>query len=141
MKSIVIVTFFQQLAALLITRQVIGNIKEALLPYILEKAKLLKIGYELTANMSPASIERQATLIRQCSQESTSSEGSKCEQFDIHQEIRHPGGDYPGGDTGVTEEDGSMSVHYSGPMLTQAEVEASMPKVNKYFCSSLQNYC
>lgn len=38
----------QQLAALLITRQVIGNVREALLPYIIEKFKMARSSYELS---------------------------------------------------------------------------------------------
>ena len=47
------------MAAIFITRQVIGNIKEAIIPYIIEKLKLYKIGYEMTAAMSPDTLERQ----------------------------------------------------------------------------------
>ncbi len=49
---------FQQLAALLITRQVVGNIKEALLPYVINKIKLYKMGYKMTASMSPDTLDR-----------------------------------------------------------------------------------
>nr|XP_006812289.1 PREDICTED: anoctamin-8-like [Saccoglossus kowalevskii] len=37
----------QQLAALLITRQVIGNVKESLLPYALERIKTIRMTYKL----------------------------------------------------------------------------------------------
>ena len=47
------------MAAIFITRQVIGNIKEAIIPYIIEKLKLYKIGYEMTAAMSQDTLERQ----------------------------------------------------------------------------------
>ena len=50
---------FQQLAALLITRQVIGNLREAVIPFILWKLKLIKVGYDITAHMSPSSIENE----------------------------------------------------------------------------------
>ncbi|XP_070542017.1 anoctamin-8-like isoform X2 [Ptychodera flava] len=39
----------QQLAALLITRQVIGNFKESLLPYLLERYKTIKMTYKLAS--------------------------------------------------------------------------------------------
>ncbi|XP_048733294.2 anoctamin-8-like isoform X2 [Ostrea edulis] len=42
-----------QLAAILITRQIIGNLKEAFLPYFQWKAKLYKIGYEMTKDLIP----------------------------------------------------------------------------------------
>ena len=41
----------QQLAAILITRQIIGNLKEAFLPYLQWKAKLYKVGYEMTKDL------------------------------------------------------------------------------------------
>lgn len=41
----------QQLAAILITRQIIGNLKEAFLPYFQWKAKLYKVGYEMTKDL------------------------------------------------------------------------------------------
>ncbi|XP_062571901.1 anoctamin-8-like isoform X2 [Saccostrea cucullata] len=40
-----------QLAAILITRQIIGNLKEAFLPYLQWKAKLYKVGYEMTKDL------------------------------------------------------------------------------------------
>ncbi len=51
-------SFFQQLAAIFITRQVIGNVKEAIIPFVIEKLKLYKIGYDMTAAMSPDTLER-----------------------------------------------------------------------------------
>ena len=48
---------------LLITRQVIGNLKEALLPYVLNKMKLFHVGYQMTEAMTPGSIEQQAKQI------------------------------------------------------------------------------
>lgn len=53
----------QQLATLLITRQVIGNIKEAVLPYVIEKAKLFKFGYKMTKDMSADSLDQKAKEI------------------------------------------------------------------------------
>jgi len=53
----------QQLAALLITRQVIGNIKEALIPYIIEKAKQFRIGYKMSAKLSPDTLDKAAAEI------------------------------------------------------------------------------
>ena len=54
---------FQQLATLLITRQVIGNLREAVIPFILWKLKLIKVGYDITAHMSPSSIENEIKII------------------------------------------------------------------------------
>lgn len=50
---------FQQLATQMITRQVLGNLREALLPYILWKMKLVKVGYDITGRMSPTTLERE----------------------------------------------------------------------------------
>ena len=41
----------------------IGNIKEAVVPYVIEKLKLFKIGYDMTEGMSPATLKRQARKI------------------------------------------------------------------------------
>jgi len=49
----------QQLATQMITRQVLGNLREALLPYILWKMKLVKVGYDITGRMSPTTLERE----------------------------------------------------------------------------------
>jgi len=60
------VSIFQQLAALLITRQVVGNVQEALVPYIYEKYKLSKLTYRLTRAISDRSLKKQVdTLIKQ----------------------------------------------------------------------------
>lgn len=60
-----------QLAAILITRQIIGNLKEAFLPYFQWKAKLYKVGYEMTKDLiTPDNPSQQFT-------DSPSSEFSK----------------------------------------------------------------
>ena len=38
---------FQTLATIFITKQIIGNLKEAILPYLLEKLKFFKMTYKL----------------------------------------------------------------------------------------------
>ncbi|XP_060575642.1 anoctamin-8-like isoform X2 [Ruditapes philippinarum] len=48
-----------QLATLMITRQVIGNIREALVPYVLWKMKLMKVGYNITGHMSPDTLKKE----------------------------------------------------------------------------------
>lgn len=47
-------TFFQQLAALLIARQVIGNLKESALPYFMEQVRLAKMSFEMFGALSPS---------------------------------------------------------------------------------------
>ncbi|KAL0278801.1 UNVERIFIED_CONTAM: hypothetical protein PYX00_000506 [Menopon gallinae] len=44
----------EQLAALLITRQIIGNIKESALPYVLEQIRLAKLSFDLFGALSPS---------------------------------------------------------------------------------------
>jgi anoctamin-8 len=46
--------FLQQLAALLIARQVIGNIKESALPYFLEQLRLAKLSFDMFGALSPS---------------------------------------------------------------------------------------
>ena len=43
------------LAALLITRQVVGNIKESLIPYAKKQLKLAKMSFDLFGALSPTS--------------------------------------------------------------------------------------
>lgn len=47
----------QQLAALLIARQVIGNLKESALPYIMEQIRLAKMSFEMFGALSPSEAE------------------------------------------------------------------------------------
>ncbi|XP_069166771.1 anoctamin-10 isoform X3 [Procambarus clarkii] len=44
----------EQLAALLLTRQVVGNIKESCIPYLLEQFKLAKLSFDLYGALSPS---------------------------------------------------------------------------------------
>lgn len=104
----------EQLAALLITRQVIGNIKEAFLPYVKNRIKLFRIGYEMTSDISPNTLNKQASEIKD-------KIVSKVES-----EIRQRKAAKP-------ENKDDTSVEYSGPTLSQAEIEASMEKVWFFF--------
>lgn len=52
-----IMSSLQQLAALLISRQVIGNLKESALPYMLEHLKLAKMSFDLWGALSPTRSE------------------------------------------------------------------------------------
>lgn len=54
-----------QLAALLITRQVIGNLQEAVVPYFVEKFKLSRLTYRITRTMSDRSLKRHVEAIKQ----------------------------------------------------------------------------
>lgn len=52
---------FQQLAALLIARQVIGNLKESALPYVLEQLRLAKMSFDLFGALSPSEAKKELT--------------------------------------------------------------------------------
>ncbi|KAG8288643.1 Anoctamin-8 [Homalodisca vitripennis] len=49
----------EQLAALLIARQVIGNVKESALPYLLEQLRLAKMSFDLFGALSPSEAHRE----------------------------------------------------------------------------------
>lgn len=51
--DVVIFQFFQQLAALLITRQIIGNLKESAVPYVIEQIRLARMSFVLFGDLSP----------------------------------------------------------------------------------------
>lgn len=48
----------QQLAALLIARQVIGNLKESALPYVLEQLRLAKLSFDMFGALSPSDAKK-----------------------------------------------------------------------------------
>nr|CAD7262586.1 unnamed protein product [Timema shepardi] len=48
-----------QLAALLIARQVIGNLKESALPYLLEQLRLAKLSFDLFGALSPTEAKKE----------------------------------------------------------------------------------
>ncbi|ESO88117.1 hypothetical protein LOTGIDRAFT_126614, partial [Lottia gigantea] len=48
-----------QLAAIFITRQIVGNLKEVFMPYFIWKFRLFKVGYKMAGEMSPGSIARE----------------------------------------------------------------------------------
>nr|CAD7428021.1 unnamed protein product [Timema monikensis] len=49
----------EQLAALLIARQVIGNLKESALPYLLEQLRLAKLSFDLFGALSPTEAKKE----------------------------------------------------------------------------------
>ncbi|XP_059171527.1 anoctamin-8-like [Physella acuta] len=100
-----------QLAALLITRQVLGNIKEALLPYVIWKARLYSVGYKIATRMSPASLEKEVRRMTKCPEPKASSSNIEKSSNDSDSESSH-----------ITEDEDCL------PALTQAEVESAMKK-------------
>lgn len=49
----------EQLAALLIARQVIGNLKESAIPYMLEQLRLAKMSFDLFGALSPSEAKKE----------------------------------------------------------------------------------
>ena len=117
------------MAAIFITRQVIGNIKEAIIPYIIEKLKLYKIGYEMTAAMSPDTLERQMREMtgidtRDSSQERSDTESDSAEignKEDLMDPISVKGG------SRETENEGSEALP-SEDIITK---EGQLPKIKE----------
>jgi len=118
--ALVCIMWMQQLAALLITRQVIGNFKEAVLPFIVEKAKLMWIGVRIAESMSADSLQHEMQQFAEQSVDSakkTDDELVNDDDNEAHQvETRKVGNE-------------EIEIVHSGLNLTQAEVEAAMKKV------------
>ncbi|XP_052796169.1 anoctamin-8-like [Mya arenaria] len=112
-----------QLATLMITRQVIGNLREAVLPYFLWKAKLMKVGYDITGHMSPNTIEKESMSVNErsgCADEAdTEASGCKGE-----------------GHTKMAADRDSTSQL----VLTQAQVESTMKKYEDTFDDYLEMF-
>ena len=149
--SCVLLEYFQQLAALLITRQVIGNFREAILPYFIEKAKLFKIGYRMVEAMSPETLEKQmkriseSEIIDPTSDDMDDDAESKKNRRESTLEDIY--------ETDLLTDDGKLprediKVSDKGLTLSQAEVEAVMKKVisltcvspNKRFCCRMEGW-
>ncbi|CAH1797947.1 unnamed protein product [Owenia fusiformis] len=124
----------EQLATLLITRQVIGNINEALVSYIFYKLKIYKIGYDMTATMIPDTLDKQMKEMTSCRRKnsrSNSSSEDKCSESNssvTDTSIEHT----PPKDKDSDCED-EIDVKQSGPQLMQAEVESAMKKYEDTF--------
>ncbi|XP_060072109.1 anoctamin-8-like isoform X2 [Ylistrum balloti] len=114
-----------QLAAILITRQVIGNIKEALLPYLLWKVKLYKVGYEMiydTTASAPTDITHHIESVG-------GSEGELRERrtTEDKKELNNSG-------------KSEVTGQHRKPSLTQAEVESTMNKYEDTFEDFLEMF-
>ncbi|GFS11038.1 anoctamin [Elysia marginata] len=102
-----------QLAALLITRQVLGNLKEALMPYVIWKARLYSVGYKLATRMSPASLDKEVErMTQQAEKAGKREEAGKTAEGSCR--------------LSGSEEDDDQDEKI--PALTQAEVESEMKK-------------
>ena len=103
----------------MITRQVVGNLKESLLPYAKKQLKLAKMSFDLFGALSPSSSCSQRLLgtmeHHKKTDDDNNSDGA---------EGGDPGGGV-GGDGGGGEENGGGGARTVG----QVEVEGSTPKV------------
>jgi len=128
----------QQLATLLITRQVIGNFKEAVLPYVVEKVKLMRIGIRIAESMSADSLQHE---MRQFAEQSAAVESTK--KTDV--QLADDGDEKVDSETQLhveTRTIGSEEIEivHSGLNLTQAEVEAAMKKVGTFVTFLIHNF-
>lgn len=101
----------EQLAALLISRQVIGNLKESALPYILEHLRLAKMSFDLWGALSPL--------------------GAK----------PPPGGadvEEPERSDAIKECDDTGDQHFAKRSMSQAELESSLYKYDGTFADYLE---
>ncbi|CAC5414383.1 ANO8 [Mytilus coruscus] len=115
-----------QLAAILITRQILGNIKEALLPYLQWQARLCKVGYEMVSDLSPGNSSKgDNSVLKDCQDEP--SEGSELRKRTVtfQESSKEENIDYPKRKPG----DRRDSIYVKRSLkLTQAEVESEMKK-------------
>lgn len=106
----------------------IGNIREALLPYVVEKIKLFKIGYKMVEAMSPETLEKQIRQLEENDRRSTSSAEGAEEESPYGSESRTPSSEDDKVETRKVCNEEIEEVK-TGLTLSQAEVEACMKKV------------
>ncbi|XP_060832808.1 anoctamin-8-like isoform X8 [Bombus pascuorum] len=75
----------EQLAALLIARQVIGNLKESAVPYLIEQLRLARLSFELFGALSPSEArpppgEEDDEVRKNTEDKNERSDGGKCKQ-------------------------------------------------------------
>ena len=75
----------QQLAVLLITRQIIQNIKESALPYLIEQFRLAKLSFDIFGALSPSvsKEKRQFTDYFKCKDKKKHTESSTIPQAEV----------------------------------------------------------
>lgn len=103
----------QQLAALLIARQVIGNLKESAIPYMFEQLRLAKLSFDLWGALSPTSIKEPPGVV--VAEETTASKESLPED-ELHD---------------ITE----ITSPSSKRAISQAELESSLYRVSQIVTS------
>lgn len=115
-----------QLAAILITRQVIGNIKEALLPYLVWKVKLYKVGYEMTSEVSIPNKTEAVSSVESVG----GNKGEVRERKSVNNE----------NDSSVSGKSETAAGLQRKTSLTQAEVESTMNKYEDTFEDFLEMF-
>lgn len=77
--------FLQQLAVLLITRQIIQNIKESALPYLIEQFRLAKLSFDIFGALSPSvsKEKRQFSDYFKCKDKKKPTESSTIPQAEV----------------------------------------------------------
>ena len=120
---------FQQLATLLITRQVIGNFKEAVLPYVMDKLRLLRICVRVAEAMSPDTLQHQISRFEEqsCQVQDGTSEVNENDEMS-----RDPTSLLVENEMKQSSKE-EIEVVHNGLTLSQAEVEAAMKRVNIFF--------
>jgi hypothetical protein len=119
------------LAALLITRQVMGNIKESLIPFVKKQAKLAKINYDLYggAGTSPTSDESKSVV------DGGGEKKSKIEDDDLLGLDDEEEGHEVVEDGGECDGDGDEEKPH-GRHFSQMENESAATPVIHYFCTT-----
>lgn len=79
----------QQLAALLIARQVIGNLKESAVPYLIEQLRLARLSFEMFGALSPSEA-RSPPGVPSNESEATSATSSPQEDDNKEPRIKQP---------------------------------------------------
>ncbi|KAL5004591.1 hypothetical protein ScPMuIL_018047 [Solemya velum] len=110
-----------QLATLLITRQVVGNIKEVLFPFAVWKFRLYQVGYHLASNNSTPNSQETSTLITDFEQTLENKDDLDVINQEQNKETQIP----------------KMKDKHA---LTQAEVESTMKKYDDTFEDYLEMF-
>ena len=107
------------MAALLITRQVVGNIKESIIPYAKKHFKLAQLSFDRYGALSPTE-DKQNTNI---SGDNMSSDSQHCSEDKTCEETDRD-------DTPVPHDNDSENKSVSPRKFSQVECESSTPPVS-----------
>ncbi|XP_065335769.1 anoctamin-8 isoform X2 [Cloeon dipterum] len=116
----------EQLAALLIARQVIGNIKECALPYLLEQFRLAKLSFELFGALSPSDDDKKD--VGEPSDKNTASPAQAEEAVSA------------GAEDSKTEAETKQEADKKARNLSQAELEGTLSKYDGTFEDHLEMF-